>query len=286
MSVHVQPARKWTTRTLLAAALAMGAAGQAAAVPVSMTQTHFGSHVNEYSFDVLPPFDVGRLYGENSISVLDTDANDIFYADSFDASLGTLERVELTYRARHGLGDRIEVDFRCADSGFNSDCESGFGGASLEILFGVIDPNGTFGATRFAQASQEGNGNERGALSVDGRVFNGFDPRIERNMTRVQEYTSASDLAGFQNGGPVQLTPYFEPSIRVSASCDPNGIALITACVTESYTRYSANYSIELTYIYDDGTLPPPAPVPLPAGGALLLAGLGGLAFMRRRARR
>ncbi len=286
MSVHIQSGRTWPIKTLLAAALAIGAAGQAAAVPVSMTQTHFGSHVNEYSFDVLPPFGPERLFGSDSITVLDTDANDIFYADSFDTNLGTLELVELTYRARHGLGDRIEVDFRCADSGFNSDCERGVGVANLEMLFGVIDLNGTFGATRFARAVQEGNGDERGALSVDGRVFNGFDPRIERNMTQVRTYTSASDLAEFQNGGPVQLTPYFEPSIRVSASCDPNGIAFITACVAESYTRYSANYSIELTYIYDDGTLPPPAPVPLPAGGALLLAGLGGLAFMRRRGRR
>lgn len=49
------------------------------------------------------------------------------------------------------------------------------------------------------------------------------------------------------------------------------------------YDCYSAFKITSLTVTYDD--TPPPPPVPVPAAGGLLLAGLGGLAALRRRKR-
>lgn len=51
------------------------------------------------------------------------------------------------------------------------------------------------------------------------------------------------------------------------------------------YDGYSAFKITSLTVTYEDQPPPPPPPVPVPAAGGLLLAGLGGLAALRRRKR-
>ncbi len=68
----------------------------------------------------------------------------------------------------------------------------------------------------------------------------------------------------------------------VSGTCDPNLGTFITRCDLSGSGIFKFTAHIQVDYEYDPISTPPNV-VPLPAGLPLLLAGLGSLAYLRRR---
>lgn len=100
-----------------------------------------------------------------------------------------------------------------------------------------------------------------------------------------KSYTSDDVLALFEDAGPIQLEASALLSYSIGLECTWSTIfdsrrdcdGGLNGQVSSSSLKWS------LTYEFDEKT--GPAPVPLPAGLPLMLAGLGGLAAMGRRRR-
>lgn len=170
--------------------------------------------------------------------------------DKFDPTLGTLSAINVQWstRATRGL---FSVGLSCRDSGLiDQSCEdessSQTNTSSIEI-----DLPGDGAGLRAGASSQ--------SYSVAQAAFSEFVGTGSINV-------------------PWAITFFHS----ISGTCDPNLGTIITRCDLSGggFFRFTANITVDYEY---DPISTPPNVVPLPAGLPLLLAGLGSLAYLRRR---
>ena len=166
--------------------------------------------------------------------------------DQFNAALGTLQSIRVVGRAT--LSRRVgSVTVTCRDSGLiNSACASSSGSQSSS---GFAELDAPFDASNQFRTT--------------------FDVSIAQDQ-----------FAGFIGTGSVEVPWQVTYSHRVLASCTPSRLTDIEQCNVTGRTTF--DFFAEASVVY--GYTAPPPPVPLPAGLPLMLAGLGALAVLRRRA--
>lgn len=175
----------------------------------------------------------------------------------FDGSLGVLQSIDFTL---NGLVEGVaEVESRDAlPAVINLDLGAEITASTTAInILAVVLPvaSETFNATAFDGSIDFGgtSGVTYGALSAsdsDTRTLTG------------------SDMAEFIGAGSVDI---FLAATGQSSATGPGN-------VISSFTT-DAGGDIEVTYNFDD----PTTPIPLPAAGWMLIAGLAGLSFVKRR---
>lgn len=213
--------------------------------------------------------------------------------DYFNGSLGTLDRVIISYEITRWSTNRVYVDdFTCNVAG----------------LFRCVTSNGGSAIPTVARATGSvgyGIEIEPYAPTAVGAPTGGFEnpSELEVRSTRVsesvgQDETGSTGLnatgaptyleitgpqaASFVGNGQFDIMPLFVSYLEISASCGGNSGAIVTSCSADGRVTYNVAYQVGVTYEYSV-TPPAPAPVPLPAGGLLLLSGVAGLAIARRR---
>lgn len=243
------------------------------AVTVTTSQIFTGSKTNQLTRKMLPPFKTGVMTSSDSFGLFDLVLPQ-YEAQKFDAALGTLESVQITYSGRFtsGFDNRVQVlDFRCRDSGFlDSSCESSGLSGEFSVDYGVFSEIGSVDEVSTNRSVSFSNQNSAGLPNAD--------------LFAQTTLTGAADLAEYTGNDTFDLTAFFFPQLDASLRCDPNLGTLITACVAEYRGFYGANFQIALSYTYDDGQAPPaPSAIPLPAGAPLVLSAIAMLAWLRRR---
>ncbi len=235
-------------------------------------QTFSGSKSNQFTRSILPPFGTGVRVGTDNTGVFDLVAPS-FSADLFDASLGTLQSVQIVYEGTRVSGNRVDrVSTLCRDSGANTACQNDTLNVSLTIDHGVFTSVG----------SVDEISTSRTATLRDGQSSTGFNGPVA--LFAQQTFTDAGNLAAYSGNGTFDLTAFFFPTLQGRYECDPSLATVITACKAEYRAFYGADFDISVIYTYDDGITPPPPPaVPLPAGLPMLIGALSLLAWARHR---
>jgi hypothetical protein len=192
----------------------------------------------------------------DSVATTTTNWSDTILLPLFDASLGTLDSVELTLTGSvSGLAAGESLDGGPSTIVLDLKAFITASVASNPSLSVDVNPiaNGTFSATAYDGAIDFG--------GTSGVTYADLD------ATDADSSVFTSGLAAFIGSGTFTMVL---DALGQSTGSGPGNL------VTQFNTNASAIGGV--TYNYT-----PPAAVPLPAGLPLLLAGLGGLALLRRR---
>ncbi|MEL6680333.1 MAG: choice-of-anchor E domain-containing protein [Pseudomonadota bacterium] len=178
--------------------------------------------------------------------------------EKFDGTLGTLTGADIVYT--------IEVQSTGSVTNNSRRPESLSTSVSIQASFFDDDALG-LALPRGVTASVS-----EGPTSVDPRGSIEFDLTASQNDTLAQTALAALTDA---DGGAGGLEIF-----RLGFLTDTDFLATGTGGQISSSQTTVARISAAISYTYDA-----PAPVPLPASGVLLLAGLAGMGIARRRAR-
>ncbi len=236
------------------------------------------------SYDTRATADVSGIdlteTGSNTRTFEDTSASALKF-NYFDASLGTLTRVDIDYTLT-SLGNNSLSHLRRSCKTFTTAaCSSHVVTASASVGYGItIDPYVTLlpGAPGYQDPTE---------LGV-GAAANISNPTTARGIFRPRTSASLSitdgQVANFIGTGLFDIQPIFVIRNTTDVSCrSPVTGTDLTGCSGDTRVTFNANYRVNVTYTYDEIVAPPPA-VPLPAGLPLLLTGLLSLGYFSRRA--
>lgn len=261
--------RKALALGLCGAFLSMAAPGHSATQ--QLLQTFAGSKDNQFTRTITPAGGTGVRVGTDDTGVFDLVAPQ-FSADLFDASLGTLQSVQLIYEGTFDGSNRVtEINSACNALGAFTSCESRSLKVDYTIDFGVFSSVGSVDEVSTKRSTTLDNANT---------AFLGGS----KDLLAQQTLTSVSDLAAYSGAGTFDLTAFFFPTMDGTYSCDPRNFSAINQCFSRYRAFYGADFDISVIYTYDDGITPqPPSAVPLPAGLPMLIGALSLLGWTRRR---
>ncbi|PTX54049.1 putative secreted protein [Litoreibacter ponti] len=251
------------------------------AATVTLEQTRFGgtgktvSHTTDLDASGLQR----NLSGSQEGISEDTSPAEMKF-DYFDASLGTLTDVEIIFTLTNLGTNRVTREVQtCRKFGVGS-CDTRMS-AEVSVSYGVlIDPYVTTlpGAPGYRNPTELGvgasetlNSNENG---------DSFSPSMRSALVNISG--PGSQLPNFEGTGTFGIQPIFVVRNDTFVSCSSSFGTNITECSGETRVTYNANYRVDVKYTYDEFP-PESAPVPLPAGLPMLLAGLGAFGLLRRR---
>ncbi len=242
-------------------------------------------------FDDIGPGQFGSRTASASANFVDR-SDQVMRFDYFDASLGTLERVTISYGLTAFGTNRVYVDdFTCAIFGAGDCLGTGSGAAiptfaratgsvgyGIEIepyvptsvgapTTGLENPNELEVRTRREVSATAGQG------ETDSNGLNAT------SAPSILELTGAQ-AANFVGTGQYDIMPLFVSALEIEARCGGITVAQVTSCSADGRVTYNVGYRVGVIYEYSEVVAP--APVPLPAGALLLLSGLLGVAGLRR----